>query len=482
MNDAEEKVILVDSEGKATGEMPKLEAHRKGVLHRAFSVFLFDDRGRLLLQKRASGKYHSGGLWTNTVCSHPRPGEDTASAARRRLREEMGMEADLKEIFSFVYRAELDGGLTEHEFDHVFIGRAESVPRPDPSEAEDFAYMHLHDIREDIRRRPEKYTAWFKIIFEKSFDTLLREAGRLFADRPLVFLPHFEEKIWGGTRLRELFGKPVPSDRTGESWEVSAVPHKESRVKDGFFKGFTLGELWHILGDSYFGTDTSRPFPLLVKYIDAREDLSVQVHPDDELARARHGGYGKNETWYIVDALPDSRLYIGFKPGVTREDYLRALREGKVEDLLREIPVRPGDWYFIPAGTVHAIGQGILLAEVQQSSDITYRIYDYNRIGPDGKPRPLHVDEALDAIRFEAEPFQVESHKLETPYFTMEKIHCHAAPCRDRAPVFTVWMNPSGEAELNGTPLAKGETALLFAGQPAVYLQKTPGPAFRIRP
>ena len=459
----EEQVILVDEKDRPQGTAEKMEAHRKGLLHRAFSVFLFNDEGKLLLQRRAKGKYHSGGLWTNTVCSHPMPGEDTRAAAIRRLKEEMGIEAEVHKIFDFIYRAELDNGLTEHEFDHVFIGKFNGKPELNPEEADDYRYMHLQEIREDIRRHPGQYTAWFKIIFEKSWDALLREAGKMFRHEALVFEPYFEEKIWGGDKLKTFFGKPVPSPHTGESWEVSAVPGKESRVRDGFFKGLDLRELWNVLGEDYFGKLEEKDFPLLVKYIDARADLSVQVHPGDELARRRHGGFGKNETWYILDAEPESRLYLGFKPGTTKEDYLAALKNGTVEELLNAVPVKPGDWYYVPAGTVHAIGKGIFLAEIQQSSDITYRIYDYNRWDKDGRMRPLHIEEALEAIRFDAKPEKVENDRLHTPYFSVEKIP-GGKNIPYNAPHFAIVLNPYDNAlKINDKFLKKGDTALLFA-------------------
>jgi len=473
------RVILVDENDRSLGSSDKMEAHRNGLLHRAFSVFIFDDEGRLLLQRRARDKYHSGGLWTNTVCSHPQPGENTADAARSRLREEMGMDAEVRKIFDFIYYAPLDQGLTEHEFDHVFIGQSAETPQPDPAEVEAYDYRHLHEVREDIRRHPERYTEWFKIIFDKSFPVLLREAGKMYKNRPLIFEPYFEEKIWSGNRLKTFFGKSVPGDNIGESWEISAIPGKESKVKDGFFKGFRLGELWDLLGEEYFGDAYGREFPLLVKYIDAGKDLSVQVHPPDALARKRHNSYGKNETWYILDAGKDSYLYIGFRPGTTPEAYLQALKEGRVEELLNKIPVRPGDWYYVPAGTVHAIGKDILLAEVQQSSDITYRIYDYNRLDKNGRPRPLHVEEALDAIDYEARPARVEGEKLETPYFKMQRME--PGDITVTLPHFGIVLFPEGEQlQINDTPLRRGETTLLFAGEP--YRIRSSYPWFLVEP
>jgi len=161
-------VILVDPEDRPLGTMEKMAAHREGRLHRAFSVFVVNGAGELLLQRRAEGKYHSGGLWTNTCCSHPLPDETIEAAGRRRLREEMGLECALREAFAFVYRAELDHGLIEHELDHVLIGRSDAVPEVDPSEVSQWQYRSLPAIRDDLRAHPEHYTAWFRLCFERA--------------------------------------------------------------------------------------------------------------------------------------------------------------------------------------------------------------------------------------------------------------------------------------------------------------------------
>lgn len=155
-----EDVILVNDHDEVLGSMEKLEAHRTGVLHRAFSIFLWDDRGRLLLQRRALGKYHSAGLWTNTCCSHPRPGEGAAAAAHRRLQEEMGIVCELEHRFSFIYKARLDNGLIEHEFDHVFFGRSAATPAPDPMEVCDWRYVDIATLDEEMRSAPERFTVW----------------------------------------------------------------------------------------------------------------------------------------------------------------------------------------------------------------------------------------------------------------------------------------------------------------------------------
>ena len=169
---SEEKVILVDKNDNQVGLMPKLEAHEKGVLHRAFSIFIFNSKYELLLQKRASSKYHSGGLWTNTCCSHPREGEETLDAANRRLDEEMGIKTSLRKVYDFIYKAELDNQLTEHEFDHVFYGVSDNDPILNKDEAEDFKWVDMETLNNDIIKNEDNYTVWFKIAFEYFYNYL----------------------------------------------------------------------------------------------------------------------------------------------------------------------------------------------------------------------------------------------------------------------------------------------------------------------
>lgn len=173
----EERVILVDERDRELGVAGKLHAHREGALHRAFSVFIFDGAGRLLLQRRARGKYHSGGLWSNTACGHPRPGEPTAEAARRRLREEMSLDCELREAFEFVYRAELDGALVEHEYDHVFVGTHDAEPEPDPAEVEEWRWVSMKELRRGLTEEPESYSYWLKVAVEGEHWTKLEAIG-----------------------------------------------------------------------------------------------------------------------------------------------------------------------------------------------------------------------------------------------------------------------------------------------------------------
>ncbi len=225
---------------------------------------------------------------------------------------------------------------------------------------------------------------------------------------PLKFVPLFQERIWGGDRLKTVLNKTgCTLGRCGESWELSAVEGFVSEVSNGFLAGNNLQELVEIyMGDlvgekvyDRFGIE----FPLLIKFIDAQDDLSVQVHPGDELSRERHNAYGKTEMWYVVDAQPGARLNSGFNQPVDREKYLRYFESGRLTELLHFEEVKPGDAFFIPAGRVHAIGKGLLVAEIQQTSDVTYRIYDYGRKDSNGQERELHSDLALDAIDFSFE-------------------------------------------------------------------------------
>ncbi len=160
-------VILVDEQDRPTGTMEKMEVHQKAILHRAFSVFIFNDKGEMLLQKRAGKKYHSGGLWTNTCCSHPQPGEDTMEAANKRLQEEMGFSTPLKKAFTFLYKAPFENGLTEHEYDHVFIGNFTGLINPDPDEVEDYCYQSLEELKQSMQTQPGHFTEWFKIALPK---------------------------------------------------------------------------------------------------------------------------------------------------------------------------------------------------------------------------------------------------------------------------------------------------------------------------
>jgi len=310
---------------------------------------------------------------------------------------------------------------------------------------------------------------------------------------PLRFEPIFKERLWGGEKLRTVLGKPAKGSEIGESWEVSGVPGDVSVVADGAYAGRSLTDLVDqypeaLLGRrvlARFGTE----FPILIKFIDARQDLSIQLHPDDRLARARHGSFGKTEMWYIMDADPGARLIVGFERDVSRQEYQEALGAGRLTDLLHYQEVRPGDGIFIPAGKIHAIGAGVMLAEIQQSSDVTYRVYDFDRRDASGQLRELHTDLALDAMDFNRRDdfdIQYDRHPdrpaimAETPYFTTRYLRLtrpFEADLRGRE-AFTIYMCVSGSAQIrlgsHRADLERGQTLLIPAAAGGVRLE-TPG-------
>lgn len=222
---------------------------------------------------------------------------------------------------------------------------------------------------------------------------------------PLTFLPLYKERPWGGRAMARLYGRRLPDEpaRIGESWEVVDREDDQSVVADGPLAGRTLHELWRDYRREIFGATAvshpSRRFPLLIKILDARETLSLQVHPP-AAAAARLGGEPKTEMWFITEAAEGAVLHAGVRPGVTCDSFRQALRDGTAADLVPRLPVRAGDSIFIPSGRLHAIGAGLVLFEIQQNSDTTYRVFDWNRTGPDGRPRPLHVEESLECIDF----------------------------------------------------------------------------------
>ncbi|NLK21243.1 MAG: class I mannose-6-phosphate isomerase [Epulopiscium sp.] len=217
---------------------------------------------------------------------------------------------------------------------------------------------------------------------------------------PIKLNPIYKEPIWGGKRLREVFGKDIPSDSTGESWEVACHENGTSMVANGKLKGKSLKEVIDIYGVEALGNKivhaAMKRFPLLVKIIDASDKLSVQVHPKDEYARVHEGELGKTEMWIVLDSVPGAQLVYGLKPGVTKEEFEKRIKDGTLEEILNFVDANKGDVFFIPAGTLHAIGEGLLIAEIQQNSDTTYRVYDWNRVDSTGKPRELHIQKALD--------------------------------------------------------------------------------------
>lgn len=253
---------------------------------------------------------------------------------------------------------------------------------------------------------------------------------------PLKFKPILFQKIWGGLNLKKFCNKPIKGKKIGESWELSTIEGYISVVKNGIYKGKTITDLINyypieILGYNYL--KYKEHFPLLIKFIDAAENLSIQVHPDDNYAKQKNYQNGKSELWYIINAQQDSYIIAGFNTKITKEEFLYYLTTNNVELILNKIYVKRGDFIYIPAGTIHAIGKGIVLAEIQQSSDITYRVYDYNRKDNNGNLRPLHIEDAINVLNFNAinnqpikyEPVQNMSVEiLRSPYFYVNFINC----------------------------------------------------------
>lgn len=215
--------------------------------------------------------------------------------------------------------------------------------------------------------------------------------------KPLILNPPIKDYIWGGTKLREQFGKKSDLERLAESWELSCHKDGMSIIANGEYSGRSLKDFLNE-NPSALGTKCSKfdDFPILIKLIDARDNLSVQVHPDNEYAMRIEGEYGKTEMWYIVDCEENASLIYGFKEQISKDDFQKAIEENTLLDKVNSVPVKKGDVFFIEAGTLHAIGKGILIAEIQQNSNTTYRVYDFGRVGKDGKPRELHIQKAID--------------------------------------------------------------------------------------
>lgn len=221
---------------------------------------------------------------------------------------------------------------------------------------------------------------------------------------PFIFEPIIKEKLWGGKNLNKILNKPRMSDYDGESWELSCVPNNVSVLRNGPLAGKTLTELIEqfrgdLVGEAVYEEHGSR-FPLLIKFIDAQQDLSIQVHPDNELAKNRHNSFGKTEMWYVIDSEPDASIIVGFSEPLNVSQYLDYVENNKLMSILNRERAQPHDVFFIPAGRVHTIGKGLIIAEIQQTSDVTYRIHDFDRVGTNGSKRELHNDLAIEAIDF----------------------------------------------------------------------------------
>ena len=242
---------------------------------------------------------------------------------------------------------------------------------------------------------------------------------------PLKFEPIYKNRIWGGQKLKTFFGKDIPAgEKIGESWELADLPNGKSIVANGEFAGCNLGEVITKYPRQIIGTDDfTGPFPLLIKILDAEDILSVQVHPDVKTCLRMGTGEPKTECWYIISAAKDAIIYKGLKKGVSREQFAEAIEKGTVAEMLEKVPVSAGQCHFLPAGTAHSIGAGLLIAEIQTPSDTTYRVFDWNRVDQAGKPRQLHIAEAIESIDFAASAPAVTTagRLVETEFFTIDK-------------------------------------------------------------
>ncbi|RDY57693.1 type I phosphomannose isomerase catalytic subunit [Flagellimonas nanhaiensis] len=307
---------------------------------------------------------------------------------------------------------------------------------------------------------------------------------------PLKFKPILKERLWGGTKLKDVLSKPIESDITGESWELSGVDGDISEISNGPLEGTSLQELiakegGQLLGKGVverFGTD----FPILIKFIDAKQDLSIQLHPNDELAKKRHDSFGKTEMWYIMDADPGAKLIVGFNKDVEKEEYIESLKENTLLDLLNYEEVKEGDTFFINTGKIHAIGAGVLLAEIQQTSDITYRVFDFNRKDKNGNLRELHTELALDAIDYtKKDDFKVNypsdknvaNTMVDCPYFKTNFMELTEGIQQDvsNRDSFTIYMCVGGSATISNdwgnAQIRKGETILVSASSQKIDIE-----------
>ncbi|WP_394975704.1 type I phosphomannose isomerase catalytic subunit [uncultured Croceitalea sp.] len=299
---------------------------------------------------------------------------------------------------------------------------------------------------------------------------------------PLKFNPIMKDRLWGGKKLKELFNKPSKTETTGESWELSAVNGDVSIVSNGELKGISLKQLIQDCSDDLLGSSVIKRFgsnfPILIKFIDAKQDLSIQLHPNDKLAKERHNSFGKTEMWYVMDANPGSKLIVGFNRDVDKKEYKTSLEEDTLLDLLNYEEVKEGDTFFINTGKIHAIGAGVLLAEIQQTSDITYRVFDFNRKDRNGNLRELHTELALDAIDYSKKnDFKVTYSReknttntmVDCSYFKTNSLNLDEDFNQDISTrdSFTIYMCVSGKAiienDFGKASIQKGETILVSA-------------------
>ena len=310
---------------------------------------------------------------------------------------------------------------------------------------------------------------------------------------PLKFTPLYKYRIWGGEKLKTVLNKDYTEENIGESWEISGVENDETLVAEGPLKGKSLKALINEFKGDFAGNNVYETFgdkfPLLIKFIDAKTPLSIQVHPSNEVAKERHNSFGKNEMWYVMGADKDAELIVGFDEKINQEDYKTHLENNTILNVMHHEIVEKGDTFYIPTGRVHAIGAGVLLAEIQQTSDITYRIYDYDRVdAKTGEKRELHNDLAIDVIDYEVHDAYKTDYKLETnksntlvhsPYFKTNIIALDGTMKKDYSNLdsFVIYVCVEGAANLscNGEryDIKKGETLLIPASLSEIQLEST---------
>tara|TARA_R110002072_G_scaffold41085_2_gene115766 strand:+ start:2697 stop:3665 length:969 start_codon:yes stop_codon:yes gene_type:complete len=302
---------------------------------------------------------------------------------------------------------------------------------------------------------------------------------------PIKFQPILKEKVWGGTKLMKLLNKSSLASNVGESWEISDVENDISIVSNGVLKGQSISKILQDFKEELVGQNVfqqfGNKFPLLFKFIDAKETLSVQLHPDDALAKKRHNSFGKTEMWYIIQADTNSELILGFNQKIDKNSFLNAIDNDQIEAILHKEKIKQGDAFYISPGFVHAIGAGVLLAEIQQSSDVTYRIYDWSRTDFNGEMRELHIDLAIDAIDLNLfNTFRLNTlneELINTKYFSVHKFNTENTTLRNLKTIdsFVVYMCVSGNTEIIcgdvSENLVTGETVLIPAAVEEIYFK-----------
>ncbi len=293
---------------------------------------------------------------------------------------------------------------------------------------------------------------------------------------PIVFEPLFMERVWGGRRLESMYGKPLPPGRLiGESWEIVDRAEAQSLVKQGPLAGQSLHSLWQDHRAEVFGAglrETER-FPLLLKLLDANENLSLQVHPPAEVAGAL-GGEAKTELWYVTHAEPGAEIFAGLQPGTTRAEFADGIAAGRTADFVHHFPSRVGDSVYIPSGRLHALGAGMVVVEIMQNSDTTYRVSDWNRLGLDGKPRPLHVDQSMRSIHFDdfaPGPVVPAGELLErSEFFQVEKWELGQSRVANQVPRFAIFTVLGGQLTCAGAEFVAGDFFLVPAHAAGIEL------------